>query len=415
MLVTTGNLQDGLANAMKSLAIMEPLAKADPKKFEILDELQNAYELIGDIQGGNGLSANLGDTTAALENHRKALAMAQDILRDRPDDPHARRGVAIYNIKVADDLVKLGDRVTAQENYSKALDTYTSLAAGSVNANLTRELNLVYTRIGDIQLMDGNSRAAKQSYRTAMDIAEKLALVDPQNALAREDLATGYAMLGKAAAESGGPKEGLAFLQKAIGLMETEVAHDPKRADSRRILGLLYIWKGQILADSGSPDAALTEHKKTEAILAQMTSADPNDVEARLTLAATRTKIADVLVGKGRTAAARALYGSVLPVVESFALSTPPNMQAQYTLADTYSGMGDAWRRQASGKATSAKQIEYWTQARSWYERSFAVWRQVRNPGRLSPSGFDTAGPGAVAEKLEQGAAALGKLKAAAR
>ena len=56
---------------------MEEFGKDKSDDVKVLDELENDYEAIGDINGGNGLSANLGNAEAAIENHRKALASAE--------------------------------------------------------------------------------------------------------------------------------------------------------------------------------------------------------------------------------------------------------------------------------------------------------------------------------------------------
>jgi len=412
MQVLIGDLDGGMQYAMKSLAIISPMARAEPENIEVLDKLQDVYELIGDMQGGNGLSANLGDTAGALENHRKAMEIAQKAVKLKPDDPAVRRSVAVYDIKIADDLAKQGDRNGALKSYREAMDIYQAISVGSLSTVYTREINLVYTRIGDTQLMEGDSRGALKSYRAAMDLAENLASADPQNALAREDLATGYAMLGKASGDSGKVKDGRAYLQKGISIIEKEVARDPQHSDKRRILGLLYVWHGQLLAHMGSLAKALVEYKKTIALFEPITSAEPKDIEARMTLAATNAKIAAIHGERGETAAAVALYQKVISAVETFAMATPPNPQAQYTLADSYFGMGNLFQSQAAKRNISeAKQIEYWTQSRSWFERSWAAWRQVNNPGKMSPSGFDTEGPSLVKERLDLCDEALLKLK----
>jgi hypothetical protein len=83
-------------------------------------------------------------------------------------------------------------------------------------------------------------------------------------------------------------------------------------------------------------------------------------------------------------------------------------VQAQYTLADTYSGMGVIFQKRAMQAGILAeKQRAHWTEARSWFQKSFDEWRQVRNPGVMSPGGFDAGGPGVVAQKLAACDAAL--------
>ena len=167
------------------------------------------------------------------------------------------------------------------------------------------------------------------------------------------------------------------------------------------------------MAKSRNLDGALADYRKTVALFSAISSSDPNDADTRINLAAANSKIADVLVLKGNTTAAMETYGQVLSVVEAFAHSAPPNVQAQYTVADTYAGMGNAELQQAMRKSASTfQQKADWAQARSWFQKSFQEWRQVRNPGVMSPGGFDTAGPSLAAQKLAACDAALKQLDA---
>jgi eukaryotic-like serine/threonine-protein kinase len=407
MLVTTGDLQGGLSNATKALSIMGPLAISNPQEFKILDELENAYELIGDIQGGNGVSANLGDLPAALENHRKALAIAEQALRIDSANAAAQRAVAIYELKIGEDQVELGERKLGVENYRKGLDIYKALALKTPGPQITRDTHVIYTRIGNAQLMDGDTKSAIENYRAALRILNETG-TDPRDALSRTDFATTEAILGQALAQAGDKAGGLALLTRAIGKMEDEVALDPKHVEISRALGLLYVWRGQILAQSRKVDGALADFHKTAAIFAAICASDPNDADTRINLAATRAKIADSLVRAGNLEMAIETYRKVLAVVESFAHSVPPNVQAQYTLADTYSGIGTIFQKQAmQSNISPAKRVENWNEARTWFQKSFAEWHQVRNPGVMSPGGFDARGPSFVAQKLADCEASL--------
>src|SRR4029077_12467614 len=106
-------------------------------------------------------------------------------------------------------------------------------------------------------------------------------------------------------------------------------------------------------------------------------------------------------------------YQQAISGVESLALAAPANHQAQYALADAYSGMGDVSLKQADGKSVAlSTRTDSYKQARSWFEKSWAVWMQVNNPGRISPGGFDTTGPSVVADKLANCNAELKQLQA---
>src|SRR6185295_14851255 len=58
ILVLTGDLQAGIQYATKALPIMIAVSKARPNDLDVVDKLEDAYEVLGDIHGGNGLSAN---------------------------------------------------------------------------------------------------------------------------------------------------------------------------------------------------------------------------------------------------------------------------------------------------------------------------------------------------------------------
>lgn len=414
MQITTGNLIAALASANKSLSIIEPLAKQYPNEFNILDELENAYELIGDIQGGNGASANLGDLPSALENHGKALAVAQQALRLFPDNPAAQRAVAIYQLKIGEDQVEQGDRTLGVENYRKGLETYKGLAAKSDNPRLTRDMHVIYTRIGNAYLMEGKFKEAVENYRAALEIL-KQAGTDTRDALARLDFVTTEAMLGQAIAEAGDRSGGVAQLSRAIESIEHEAALDPMHVEISRALGLLYVWRGRILARSGKLDGALADYRKTASIFGKIVASDPQDADTAINLAAANTKIADTLLAIGDFIAALDTYRRAIAVAEVHAHSVPPNVQAQYTVADAYSGIGNTFLSQAMKSRTPGNRTKQLTEAREWFQKSFAEWKQVRNPGVMSPGGFDTAGPSYVSQKIADCDASLQGLTLAER
>ncbi|HTN73005.1 MAG TPA: protein kinase [Methylomirabilota bacterium] len=401
MEITTGKLPEALSSAHKALAIMEPLAKEFPNDFKVLDELESAYELIGDIQGGNGVSANLGDLPGALENHGKALAVAQQALRMFPDEPAVQRAVAIYELKIGEDQVEQGDRTLGVENYRKGLEIYKALAAKSDNPRLTRDMHVIYTRIGNAYLMEGKSKDAVENYRAALDILKQKG-TDMRDALARIDFATTEAMLGQAIAQAGDRGGGLAQLSQAIDILEHESALDPIHVEISRALGLLCVWRGQILAQSGNLDGALTDYRKTAAIFGKLVASDPQDADTAINLAAANTKIADTLAAMGDLIGALDAYRHAIAVAEVHAHSVPPNVQAQYTTADAYSGIGNVFLTQATKSRTPGNRAKQWTEARDWFQKSFTEWKQVRNPGVMSPGGFDTAGPSFVSEKIAE-------------
>ncbi len=410
VVVTSGNLEEALALETKARSILDPLAQSDPENLTLLKRLEEVYGTIGDIQDGNGSSANLGDVESALENHRKARAIAERIFRAKPKDASAGMALAGVDANFASDLVKKGDRRGALASYKEALDIVQPLAVSS--PNYRRSVSLIYQRIGNVQMMDGDSAAAMKNYRARLEITERIALDDPKNVSARLDLADSYSFVGIAAAELGDANEGLAMLEKAIDLFEKEAARDPKLSFARRTLALACLFRGQVLLKSGKLDAALSDFRKMVGIYEAIVSANANDADAQIELAAANIKIADVLAMRDESDTAVAMYQKSLAVVEPFAHAAHSLVQAQYAAADADRGLGVALQKQALRNGnTMAQRTESLKQACSWFQQSVAEWQRVPNPGKFSPTGFDTGGPSRAAQELSSCQAQLKNLR----
>lgn len=405
LLVTTGDLSGGLQYARKAQATMEGVTIGAAENPKFLDELENAYELVGDIQGGNGQSANLGDIAGALENHGRALAIAEMLRKKHPDDIGMRRAVAIYDIKMADDLIRTDERAGALKNYRAALEIYKTFDPNSTSVR--RESSFLQARIGDMLAADGDAAGSVAAYRIAVSAAESLAAADPQNALARQDIAEDYVSLGRVLLTAGDPKESFALTAKGTAMLEKEVALDPKNVDITRTLALVYVWNGEALLAQHRPAEALKVLRKGAALFESLAASDANDIDLRLSIVATHAEIGNVLLAMGSSAAAQDEFQKALSQLKASAASKPPNLAALYSVASLYSGLGQAASPRNPAALTTGQQIAAWTQARSWFQKSAAAWQQIRNPGKLTPSGFRAGDPKAAEEGLANAEAAL--------
>ena len=83
---------------------------------------------------------------------------------------------------------------------------------------------------------------------------------------------------------------------------------------------------------------------------------------------------------------ARAAYEKAVKEAEARATSDPSNAGAQTDLAEIYSRLGALHYAMATSRVTSgAKKREDLMSARSWYQRSAALWRTLRESGTLNP------------------------------
>jgi hypothetical protein len=69
-------------------------------------------------------------------------------------------------------------------------------------------------------------------------------------------------------------------------------------------------------------------------------------------------------------------------------------LSRRFTPQRTYAGLGETEIILASdAKQTLQNQNTHWGQAQSWFQRSMSAWSKIKEPGMVSPDGFDCIPP----------------------
>ena len=404
-----GNTAEVLENGRAALAIDQAIHQDGRSTGGDSQRLAIDFEILGDLLGGNASSANLADSQGALDNHRKALEMQEAAVKAEPANVKWKNGIPLYQMKIADDLAKLGRRTEALAYYQRALPWLESRAANPTDVPAAYLLASVYSRIGDTLLMSGDAAGALRHYQAEAKTIQPLALADPKDANLLLAMAAAEANLGNASVRAGNSREGLAHLERAARLGQTRLASDPDNGNLRSGFALLMVWTGMGRQMRGELGPALENYRAALKIFQSLANAQPQDVDSRLNVAASSNAIAGILLKQGKTDEARETYRAALGLAESFAASESGSEAARYTVADAYAGLGSVAAAEASSGRTRPTE-QTWREARSWFQRSVAMWGRVNNPGAMSPNGFDTPGPGKVRAELARCDAALNKL-----
>jgi tetratricopeptide (TPR) repeat protein len=78
-----------------------------------------------------------------------------------------------------------------------------------------------------VQLQLGNTKEALQAYEQSLEIRNRLATADPQNAQAQRDLSFSYSSIAEIHLKENKLAEALAWYQKALAIAEKLAALDP--------------------------------------------------------------------------------------------------------------------------------------------------------------------------------------------
>lgn len=401
-LLVSNDSAEALQNSRRAVQAAEQRQRISPNEFDVLFELSEDYDGEAEILAGAYNSANLGDVSAALSLCQKVLELDDRLARLKPGDPAIRRKVAVTAIHMGDLLSFDGRWRESLPYYSQAQKAFEELLAlDSEKSNRLQDLHVIYTRLQTFKKTAGDAEGALAINRAALDITKKLSIADPKDVQNRLALATDYGNLTDSLSKSGKVREAFAATHEGLTILAELAALNPKNTEILGIQGAVYVSAGDAYARAHKHVEALRNYREALSILSRVQSEDPANVDARLRVAAVLNKVAAMSARLRDFMAASAMYQKALELARPEAGGSHPNEQALYSIADSYAGLGETETFLAMDtKQTRQSQVRHWDQARSWFEQSMNVWNQVKEPGMISPDGFDCIPPAAVARQL---------------
>lgn len=178
-LITAMNAPQALSAAQKSVLLMQKLTSLDSNNAGWRRDLSVSYETLGDAQ------LAVGDVDGALASYRFDLNIAKALASSAPDNPQWRWDVSVSR-------EKLGDAYFAKGEFDKALEAYGEtratrealLNANPSNTRFQRGLAISYERIGSTLAKRLDIPGATASFEGALEIYQKLARANPEDAQA---------------------------------------------------------------------------------------------------------------------------------------------------------------------------------------------------------------------------------------
>jgi tetratricopeptide (TPR) repeat protein len=410
ILLNKGDTGSALNSANEAIRVTERLARDAPADPLVLRELEQDYQAAGLAQGGGGPAGSLGEFEESLANNRKALAVAERLLKIEPNNIEEKNQLVRYKVRIGDNLHLLGRRSEALAYYREALRYFESLDSGT-NAMQQLRTMVVYSRIASELLANGDPSGSLRNARRELAIIEPLAAADRRNAVLQVHLAAALAEVGRAAAKVGDVNEGIRALAGATTVANEQIAHDPANVEPRMILATVLMFEGEVWASRRHQTEALRQFRRSISIFGELSKADPKNVDFLLNVAALHVELGSVLVELGQAREAEHEYLEALAIDQGVAGGSSPPAEIQYTSADSYFGLGNVEAALAAVARRTPQEMEHWSHAKSYYQKSLDTWRGIPNPGYVSPAGFGCGGPTKSSEAVLVADAALAKLQ----
>jgi tetratricopeptide (TPR) repeat protein len=368
VLLSTGDIGGSLAACDKALALAGVAPKMTPERRRAIRWLRG--------QHAQALVAS-GALARASEDHRQAIAIADDLLRDDPHDANGRRSKAVSLMRLGDTDTLAGRFDEALKSQREGMTLFESLESAD-DVNSRRDVALAMQRVSYTLGLLGDHRGALKLAQRYLERSESDARADPADARARLEVCVACFHVATHQSALGDHEAALQNMRRAVALGESELARRPNDTLVRGDLAEFLTGLGDVAQKSGRVKEALTHYQKAETATEALFAEDPKDTVRRGYLAEIQMGIGDVQMRLDGPAAALAVYRKALAIADEVVAATPENVDQRRNQALLRAKVGACHVARAEGaKAGAAGRSADWQEAARWYRLSLETWTHL--------------------------------------
>ncbi len=271
----------------------------------------------------------------------KALQFYAEFLRERGDDPLARREIAQAYQRTGDISRMLGRHHRAREAYGQAIALLGQLAAASpADAALRRDLADCWNFLGESLRAVSRPQEALDAYHQAQALQQRLVAAVPAEPLYRQRLARSSYNQGIVLEDLRRPREAEQAYGEAVRLLKDLVRQHPSTALYRHELARALVDGGAVLQSMGRLQEAEEHDAEAITLLKGLANTFPREPDYRLELAVSNNNLGNLLAGSRRAARARAALRQARDLLERLVADYPRRPAYRQELANTCNSLG---------------------------------------------------------------------------
>jgi tetratricopeptide (TPR) repeat protein/tRNA A-37 threonylcarbamoyl transferase component Bud32 len=320
-----------------------------------LEKVARAADTAGQIDHGTvWVHLKLGDISRDIDGSSKdakaqydrACELAQRLADAEPGHAQSQRDLSVSHQRLGDVQLVLGDTRAALDEYRKYREISQKLAdADPLNARDQRGVALSHEKLGDVQLQLSDTKAALDNYRKSNKIFQRLADADPDNAEAQRDLSVALQKMGDVQLRLSDTKAALAAYRKHNEISQTLADADLQNSQAQRDLALSHQRLGDVRLQLGDTNAALEAYRKSNDLMKKLADADPRNARVQRTLSVSHQRLGDVQLDLGDAKGALEEYRKCYEISQNLAHADPSSANAQRNLSLAHNRLGDAQMR----------------------------------------------------------------------
>ncbi len=383
VLANEGDVTPAYENYQYAMTMLEALAKKFPDDPLLLRVQGEAYSGAGDVKG-NPYRPNLGDLTAGLKLHRKALATFMKAAALKTGDREIEAEVLEEHRTIAGLLTSSGDLIEAERHARQAVAMGNELAKTEHSTRAVKALGNAREVLARVFLTREQWDDALVVYKEITVADEAMVNADPKDMQALAYLGTDYSQIGHILNNQKKFTKAIEYYRKALVIDQKISAIDPTNDVARYGLSMDYLSIGDALTQTGDLGGALKNQQEAVQIQEELVEENKNDMQAALNLAYARDRVSQTLAMLGNHKEAILGFRAGVATGEKALKQDPQNQRARRQLALRYLNLGDSNVSIASAKNMSNQdRWQYWRDGREAFQRSLELLNELNKNGIL--------------------------------
>ena len=366
----------------RALEYLDELGKEAENDTELQTELADAYDKIGDVQGGYG-QLHLGQRDNAKKSYQKAFAIREKLLMKNPQNPRFRAKIAASYHNLGDMLFLEGNIDESLSDLKKSLGFYEELLKEEPNnVDLKMEYAEVLDRAGFLFAAHGKMGESDEYSLKGIAVKQELVDSNPNEIDFRFRLAKSFNNYGQII---NGVKEDYENAEKyhkrAFEILEKLHAENPQNVLFKYRYSGTHYYRGMVsynlslsTNDRQKKLEGLDYLTKAQEITTELSETDPQNQLFQSDIAQMASVRSFILVEIGEPEKAIRILEKSLENMQRRSEQEPNNKSLLANIADANSNMGDAYFKLASEKTDKkSDKLKYFETAKKYYQDGFKI------------------------------------------
>ncbi len=330
--------------------IIESLQETDIKSSEdkrrIAVSLLNKADLI--------LKNRQLDSSMALPLLKKAQSITEQLAGEDPHNNVFQTDLSITYTKLGDIMLHNGEAKAARKYYVSALEIDQSLVATHPeDRKFMYNLSVSYSKIGDAFLhLPGGVNSAWRVYTEALNKAKSLIEWEPTNTSFLHRLWATNIALGDVQLRRIGSKSAQRYYQSSLEIARNALDTEPSNTQLKTSAITSHLRLGNVLVEQRIPEEALIHYQSALKDIESLVKHDPKNTAHLRSLWVAYNKAGETERNLNNLNAALSMHRSALEVANNLVKHNSDNVDYQRNLSVSYSLLGDSYR--SLNQATTA-------------------------------------------------------------